>query len=832
MNKILALILVVFLTIPVGCAQNRTSALEKLRVRFGKDPIESMRFPKKKSSSQNQGYRTKKQVSENSTALNGLGAIEENLKPIKKMSNNRSFKRVRITAKQTTLRKGPGTQFKSAGISRKGDEFRLLKIMKGPNDNNNWFLSLDDKENRVFISSLFAEIDENSIDKKTTHTKLKTKRNSTLKQLEQVIDPSPKLPKELIKAKHLTLNFEDTEVYDVITTFCELLKLDYIIEGEVSGKVTLQTFNKIPVNDLYSVLEQILALHNIAVVKSGNFYRFLSIKDAVKKPLSIYYGSNANVPVNERLIIQIIPLKHISGESMKKIIAPLLTSNASFIEIPETNNLMLVELSANISRILKVVEALDIDKLAFSDIEMYTMKHADVSILATELDEVFVALGFSDALGDTLNFLPLERLNSLLVVNPFKSVLPTIEFWINKLDQPISESQVATFVYYVQNASASSLQGILQTLFEAKNEKAANAKSSLSKKLLKKQLKTAKGKTPSQKAPGATGKQKKASRTKVSVEGAISSEPEEFTVISDQDTNSLIIRTNPRTYPAVLEIIKKLDLMPQQVLIEVLIMDVVLDDQTQAGLEWALEGKVENAKFASGSGVGTGVASTLASSDALILDPGFFFSLANVNKFKALVNALAADSKANILSNPTLITSDNKPANISITDEVPIQSTTITTPTAGQPLTQSTIQFRSVGIKLNIEPKINSDNFVNLKINQEISSTGAIAPGSNTPSFNVRSVSTEVVLKDNQVLVMGGLMQTDKTEASTGIPGLKDLPFLGKLFGATTQTKRKTELMIFVTPHVISTVEDAEVVTNQLKSRLSELKKTHRLKIR
>ena len=609
------------------------------------------------------------------------------------------------------------------------------------------------------------------------------------------------------------------------------MKLDYIIEGQVSGKVTLQTFNKIPVNDLYSVLEQILALHNITVVKSGNFYRFLPIKDAVKKPLSIYYGSDANVPTNERLVIQIIPLKHISGESMKKIISPLLTTNASFLEIPETNNLMLVELASNVNRILKVVEALDIDKLASSDIEMYTMKHANVVSLAVELNEVFSALGFTDALGTTLNFLPLARLNALLVVNPFKSVLPTIEFWIEKLDQPISESEAATFVYYVQNGEAEKLESILKTLFTPKEE-SNEAKSSLSGKLLGKQPKTAEGKSASEKAPGGK-KTASNSKTKVQVEGAISTgKKEEFTVISDKDTNSLIIRTNPRTYPAILEILKKLDLMPQQVLIEVLIMDVVLDDQTQAGLEWALEGKIENAKFASGSGAGTGVASTLASTEALILDPGFFFSLANASKFKALINALAADSKANVLSNPTLITSDNKPANISITDEIPIQSTTITTPTAGQPLTQSTIQFRSVGIKLGIEPKINSDNFVNLKISQEISTTGAIAPGSNTPSFNVRSVKTEVVLKDNQVLVMGGLMQTDQTEASTGIPGLKDIPLFGKLFGSTTQTKRKTELMIFVTPHVISTQDDANKVTNQLKNRLSELKRNHYLKSR
>ena len=489
---------------------------------------------------------------------------------------------------------------------------------------------------------------------------------------------------------------------------------------------------------------------------------------------------------------------------------------------------MLVELGSNVNRILKVVEALDIDKLSASDIELFTMQHTQASLVATELDEVFRALGFEDALGISLNFLPLTRLNSILVVNPFKSILPAIEFWIKKLDQPILESQVATYVYYVQNGEAGSLASILTEIFKPK-ESTTN-KSALSKKLSGKKPGT-KSKKASQRAPGSKSAQlKKSTKPTIQIEGELTAElDEEFIVIPDKDTNSLIMRTHPRTYPAVLELLKKLDLMPQQVLIEVLIMDLVLDKSTQAGMEWALEGKLDNANFSTGSGTGTGLGSTLGSVTPLFADPGFSFFLGNANKIKALLQALSSDSKAKVLSNPTLVTSDNKSANISITNEIPIQSTTITTPTAGQPLTQSTIQFKSVGIKLGISPKINSDNFVNLQINQEISTSGAIAPGTNTPSFNVRSINTEVVLKDNQVLVMGGLMQTDETEATTGIPGLKDIPIFGQLFRSNNQTKTKSELMVFVTPHVISHQEDANLVTSRLKNRLHEIKRDFKL---
>ena len=163
-------------------------------------------------------------------------------------------------------------------------------------------------------------VDE-KLENKVEKIELQKKQDTSLDKIQTLVKVEPKLPEDLRKAKHITLNFEGTELYDVITTFCELLKIDYVIEGSVDGKVTLQTFNKIPVEDLYSVLEQILALNNVAVVKSGNFYRFLNTPDAAKKPLSIHYSNDPNIPDKERMIIQIVPLKFISVESMKKSLA-------------------------------------------------------------------------------------------------------------------------------------------------------------------------------------------------------------------------------------------------------------------------------------------------------------------------------------------------------------------------------------------------------------------------------------------------------------------------------------------------------------------------------
>jgi general secretion pathway protein D len=321
-------------------------------------------------------------------------------------------------------------------------------------------------------------------------------------------------------------------------------------------------------------------------------------------------------------------------------------------------------------------------------------------------------------------------------------------------------------------------------------------------------------------------------RKQIQLTGGIKPDIEgEVTILPDEDTNALIIRTSPRNYTAILEVIKKLDLLPQQVLIEVLIIDLKVDEATRKGIEWILEGEaMGNIDFTqvgslSTTGVSNTILGTSISGATASLVPGGSLLLENASRLKAKLELFASNAQADVLANPILVTSDNKAASISITDEIPVASSTLTTNSAA-PVTSTSIEFKKVGVKLDIFPKINSDNFVNLKIRQEISSKGAdvTSGGVTTASFNTREVNTEVVLKDNQVLVMGGLMRTDKSQTEIGIPGLMDIPYLGKLFSSESTTIKKTELMIFITPHIISTVDDSNIATREIRKRLSSIK--------
>jgi len=826
--KRIPIILIIFILSATwyGCGATKKSTMYRLKNKT--DVVDAMILPDLTSSDEKTGP-------------------EELIDPnkIKNIPESPRLKKIRITGNNTPLHKGPGAQYSKIGTAAKGDLFDLIRVERGYGKGQTWYLAEDATGGKFFISSQSSTIfrekpepvvettqaqesiwPESLVNQETRQeaasqdrpekVELQKRKKASINQIQTIVNVEPDLPPELREAKHITLNFEGTELYDVITTFCELLKIDYVIEGNVEGKVTLQTFNKIPVEDLYSVLEQILALNNVAVVRSGNFYRFLQAPDAAKKPMSIHIGDDPNIPDKERMIIQIIPLQHISVESMKKIISPLLTTNASFIEIPETNNLMMIEMAYNVRRIIKVVQALDIDKLASSDIQLYKLRNADSEVLVQELEEVFSSMGYKEALGDSLSFLSLSRLNSVLVVNAFDKILPTIEFWINRLDQPISEGDVSTFVYYVQNGDAIALAGLLNGIFQDQGESANTTPN------------TSAGSTATTKikanVSGAATTSTSTNPVVQTTDGLSNDFEGKIIILPDPDTNSLIIRTSPRNYPAILALIDKLDLFPQQVLIEVLIVDLDIDESTAAGLEIAFQGFAGSTTVKGGSSSSTTKAGTLGTAlgagTASLLAGGSFI-IGDPDKLIAQLKLFASDSKTNILSNPILVTSDNKAATISITNEIPIEQEA-QVPSGGGSVVTSTVEFRSVGIKLDITPKINADNYITLKISQEISSRGADV--GNQPSFNTRLVNTEVVLKDNQVLVMGGLMQTTTTDTVSGIPILKDLPYIGKLFGSESTSLNKTELMIFITPHVISNSEDSEFVTRQFKKRLSNLK--------
>jgi general secretion pathway protein D len=304
------------------------------------------------------------------------------------------------------------------------------------------------------------------------------------------------------------------------------------------------------------------------------------------------------------------------------------------------------------------------------------------------------------------------------------------------------------------------------------------------------------------------------------------------TIVADKATNSLVIQTSPWYYPVVEETIRKLDVMPKQVLIEVLIAEISLSDQSQFGLQWMIKGQGSATIGGERHDFNSQVQNVFPPPDSdggLPIPPGFSWFLTEANRISAVLNAAAKDSRLNVLSAPHIIAMDNQEATINVGDEVPIV-TTQTTETAGGTNTLSntitnSVEYVDTGVILTVTPHINEGRYVTLDVRQEVSIPEInVFGGSESPSINKRVVETTMVVKDNQTLVIGGLIDEQRNHSREGLPYLSKIPVLGYLFGVTTEKVEKKELVLLITPRVIANPEEGNAVSNMIRDRVLTLK--------
>jgi general secretion pathway protein D len=303
----------------------------------------------------------------------------------------------------------------------------------------------------------------------------------------------------------------------------------------------------------------------------------------------------------------------------------------------------------------------------------------------------------------------------------------------------------------------------------------------------------------------------------------------EIRLVADEVTNAIVVTTHPRVWTEIEETIRKLDRMPRQVLIEVLAAEVALTDDTKLGIEWAVRsGRFTVTSSASGTLPSPPARSLIGS----VVPPGLGVFAFAADKFLAALNALASENKVNVLSNPSIMTTENKKAVINVSTSVPIvtsqQVPVATGGTTGNSITQ-TVEYKDVGVILTVTPRIGEQGTVALDVRQEVNEVGAQEPPPiNSPRFNKREAETSVVLLSSQTLVLGGLIQTRRTFSRVGIPGLSRIPILGLLFGSREEKLEKTELVLMITPRVVGTALEAARITEEMRRATPELEQAIR----
>lgn len=443
----------------------------------------------------------------------------------------------------------------------------------------------------------------------------------------------------------------------------------------------------------------------------------------------------------------------------------------------------------------------------------------------------------SDVVTITRNLMPrgadlivYEPSNILIVTAPPSGLLKFMKI-VEALDIPSTEREaVKAFVYYVENGEAKKLVEILKSLYAEKKG-------------------TVKKQTPTPLKPPSPAPPAPLTPASIPFADALPGEVEvegEVIITPYDDINAIIIKASPTSYLTILEILKKLDIPTKQVLIEVLIAEVSLTDKTQFGIEWMLKGaiSIEGKRnplvtgFTSEAQPGT-IAPSIDSITGLVTKilttPAAgtaFAAIIKPDKYGAILNAFAGIGKLNVLSSPHILAMDNKEAKIEIGDEIPIatgfqqQPSTSTTTGTTSFVAAGQIQYRTTGILLTVTPHISEKNMVKLKIIQEVSSRGVdiSLAGITSPSFTKRKVETIGAVQSGHTLIIGGLISEQQNKSKEGLPFLSRIPLIGALFGVTTDEVKKTELVIMVTPHVISSPEEADSITQEFQNKVKTIK--------
>lgn len=611
------------------------------------------------------------------------------------------------------------------------------------------------------------------------------------------------------------LNFDNADLYEVIRTFAELLEINYIIDKNVKGNVTIQTARGLHRKDLWPVFFQVLEINGLTAVEEDHLYRIVENKEASRLPLSYHIGRQApETHPSERIAIQIVPLSYIKAAEMTKLIKPFVTVEGTLITHDKSNTLIIVDKGASIVKALKLIEVFDADIFQQVRHRFHTFKYNQAQDIAEILKEILD--GYDSDMMEDLKLIPIERLNTLLVISSNEGVMDIIDGFIQQLDVPSEDVEPRIYIYHVQNGQAKDLGSLLEQIFSQTGER--------QQKIIRAESAAAERRTPDGQNPllkGATRPEESESKPAAPSDQPPSASPGppvaagtgggastlrgELKITTDETRNALIIEAVPADYRIVEGILAQLDVMPRQVLIEVLIADISLDDNTDLGIEWS--------SLKDNLGLDTVV--NIGSS-------GLFYNVNFTDRWALALNALATKNKLKIISAPSVIASDNKPASINISTEIPIASAEYEYNTAGG-VSSTTIQYRSTGIILTVTPSINERGLVSMEISQEVSSSagGVSVGGKEYPSFRQRSVKTTLTVGHQQTIVMGGLIEESQEDNESGVPFLRKIPFLKYLAGSHSDTSSRSELVLSITPHVIVSLEDVEAITRDFKKKIS-----------
>jgi len=576
----------------------------------------------------------------------------------------------------------------------------------------------------------------------------------------------------------VTLNWKDADIRKVVEAVSEVTGKNFIIDPRVTGKVTLLSATPMSPDAFYEAFLSILQVHGYVAIPSGDLIKILP--DATARQFAGPLGTSGSVGPDD-LATQVIQVRNVGATQLVPILRPLIPQYGHMVAHAGSNMLIISDRAANVGRMVAIIRR--IDQASDEDIEVVTLEHAS----ASEIVRIMTALAQTpraDGVPVTTSLVADARTNSVLIGGD-KSDRLRLRTLIAHLDTPLEEGG-DTQVRYLRYADAEELATKLQQHFTAQATGQAAAAGA---------------------APSNNG----------------------VSIWADTQTNAIVVNAPPKMMRALTQIVDKLDIRRAQVLVEAIIVEVIADKTAELGVTWAAEGESSNTPIAltNFSSGGAGVVQLGSAAAGDVLDPsligdGITIGVGRLSdtgvSFAAILTALQGDADTNIISTPSIVTTDNEEASLNVGQEVPFVTGSFTNTggaTTGSVNPFQTINREQVGVKLTITPQINEGDSMLLQISQEISSIASSAAGAVDLITNERTIETTVIVDDGQILVLGGLLEDTLRESNQRVPVLGRIPVLGALFRNRKTDKVKTNLLVFIRPKILRDSASVSIETNE-----------------
>ena len=596
------------------------------------------------------------------------------------------------------------------------------------------------------------------------------------------------------QAADVTLNFDSLPLPAFIqTVYATVLKRNISIDPAVMARkdlVTLRSGKALTAVDAENSARLLLKSYGIAVQDIGGLIRIVPDNNATGYLPEIRRGrAMPDSPLPLRPVFQLVELQVVRNTEIVSYVKTLFGDKVRVTEDPIRNSLLLAGNGDDVQASLEAIQMLDQPLFKGRNSIRITPLIWSAEELTKRLTEILIQEGYS--IGTTTNvgsiqfpitLLPVSGLNSIIVFAQSIETLNHITEWAQVLDKPAEKSVGKTFFsYQVKNTDASRLAETVQKLL---------------------------GSTPaSAKSPATTT----TTGASANVGGANS-------VVVDKATNTILFRATGEDYTDIVRLLRDLDRTSRQVLIEVTVLEVTLDDTVKTGVDWIFSNLNSSGRSVVASGgntSGTIAGNVLSSVAGLVVS-----QLDGASNPRAVLTALATDTRVTLLSNPKLLARNGESASIQVGDSIPILNQQQTTSTSGTGVISS-VQYVETGTILKIKPVIHSSDQVDMDITQEISSPGTVASGGiGSPPIGKRIVDTKLTLKHGATYVLGGLISNRKETTTTGVPFLKDIPIFGRAFKSNTDVNKRSEIIVMITPYIMNDDADARVVTEAVRKQL------------